>query len=374
LPFRNILTDRVHAKTIVDTVSQPLLLLDCDRRILAANPAWHRTFGMGGDQQESVEFAVLTRTWSADVAATLDHAIRSTLVSSADFAIECALGDDANRAMIIRGRRATHGGNVVLLLTFEDVTERRGLERALQLATIELERSNRDLEAFASIASHDLQEPLRKIRAFGARLDATCGAALPEAGREYLTRMIDAAARMQLLISDVLSLARAGTQPGRITAIDLGSIAKDALRDLDQIIAVTGTVVEIGALPVVDGNATEMRQVFQNLTVNAIKFRGPEPAVVRITASREPSPSFDGPAAWRIVVADNGIGFDQKYAERIFRPFERLHGRDAFEGNGIGLALCRRIVQRHGGTIRAEAVAGVGARFIMLLPDRRDTK
>jgi signal transduction histidine kinase len=374
LPFRDLLTVRVYAETIVDTVSQPLLLLDAERRILAANPACQRTFGVGGDHQRVVDLATLTGLWSADVTAALDDAIGSTLASGVDLELECALGDHAGRTMIVRGRRAPHGANMVVLLAFEDVTARRSLERALRLTMGELERSNHDLEAFASIASHDLQEPLRKIRAFGNRLEATCGAALPEAGRDYLTRMIGAAARMQLLINDVLALARVGTKPGHVTALDLGTVAKDALRDLDHVLAATGGIVEVDALPLVDGNAAEMRQVFQNLVANALKFRSAQPPVVRITATREPSTAFDGPAAWRIVVADNGIGFDQKYAERIFRPFERLHARDAFDGSGIGLALCRRIVQRHGGTIRAEAKAGVGAQFIMVLPERRDTK
>jgi signal transduction histidine kinase len=374
LNFRDILTDRAYAETIVDTVSQPLLLLDPHRRILAANPASHRAFRIGVDQPEVLDLPALTRSWSGGVAAALDLAIDSTLAAGTDLVLECALGDQANRTMIIRGRRTLHDGKTLVLLAFEDVSERRGLERALQLAIAELERSNRDFEAFAAIASHDLQEPLRKIRAFGDRLQATCGESLPETGRQYLTRMIDAAARMQLLISDVLALARAGTQPRHGSAIDLGSVAKDALRDLDQLLAMSGGVVEIGELPVVDGNATELQQVFQNLIANAIKFRGEQPPVVRITAFHEPPLVVGGPAAWRIVVADEGIGFDQKYAERIFRPFERLHARGAFEGNGIGLALCRRIIQHHGGTIRAEATAGAGARFIIRLPDLRDTK
>ncbi len=371
LNFRDLLSLRIYAETIVDTVSQPLVLLDPERRLLAANPACVRTFGIDGDPRDGVLLAELTQSWSADAAASLDEVISSIFLSGVDRELECALGDQANRTMIVRARRAAHGRQMVVLLAFEDVTAQRSLEHALKVAVSELERSNRDLEAFASVASHDLQEPLRKIRAFGGRLEATCGDALPAAGRQYLTRMIDAAARMQLLINDVLALARVGTQPRHLATLDLAGVADDALRDLDQLLATTGALVEIGDLPCIDANASEMRQVFQNLIANAIKFRSGAAPVIRITAMREPV--ADGRAAWCIVVADNGIGFDQKYAERIFRPFERLHARDAFEGSGVGLALCRRIVERHGGTIRAEAQHGVGAQFIIRLPERQQT-
>jgi light-regulated signal transduction histidine kinase (bacteriophytochrome) len=235
-----------------------------------------------------------------------------------------------------------------------------------------LERSNPELEGFASIASHDIKEPLRKIRAIGERLEAVCEGRLPEKGRDYLARMTAAAARMQTLIANVLSLARVSTRAVAWREIDLGIVVSAVLADLDEALSRTGGRVEVGPLPSLPADPTQMRQLFQNLIVNALKFRGAAPPLIRISATVRDSKPKALPAAvragWQIIVADNGIGFDAKYAERIFQPFERLHGRDVYEGTGIGLALCRRIVQRHGGTISADAAPGAGARFTIHLP------
>jgi light-regulated signal transduction histidine kinase (bacteriophytochrome) len=285
------------------------------------------------------------------------------------------------RTLLLNAKRLEHpDGRVrLILLAFEDVTARRRLERALQLAMTELERSNEDLERFASIASHDLQEPLRKIRAFGERLEAACEGRLPEKGRDYLARMTAAAARMQMLIDSVLSLARISTTAETWCDIDLGMVVSEVLGDLDETLSRTRGRVEVGPLPSVAADPTQMRQLFQNLIANALKFRSAAPPLVRIGATpcgagRE---ALSGAvrAGWQITVTDNGIGFDPKYAERIFQPFERLHGRHVYEGTGIGLALCRRIVQRHGGTISADAAPGAGARFTIYLPaSRKDSR
>ena len=184
--------------------------------------------------------------------------------------------------------------------------------------------------------------------------------------------MTAAAARMQTLINGVLSLARVRTRAEPWREIDLGAVVSEVLADMDEALSRTGGRVEIGPLPSVPADPTQMRQLFQNLIVNALKFRGSAPPLIHITASAHDAGRAALPGAirggWQIVVADNGIGFDAKYAERIFQPFERLHGRDVYEGSGIGLALCRRIVQRHGGTISADATPGAGARFTIHLP------
>ena len=263
--------------------------------------------------------------------------------------------------MLLNARQLEHpdGRVPLILLAIEDVTERRRLEQALHLTLTELERSNLELEALATVASHDLQEPLRKIRAFGERLEAVCEGRLPEKGREYLARMMSAAARMQNLISDLLALARVTTRGATWSSIDLNTLVGEVLSDMEIGVARGNARVTVGALPTIEGDPTQLRQLFQNLIGNALKFRGTAASVVEISASVVEN------GFWRIDVVDNGIGFDPQYSERIFRPFERLHSRQAFDGNGIGLALCERIVRRHRGTIRAESTPGAGARFIV---------
>jgi len=365
----------LYADSIVDTVREPLLLLDQALRIVTANASFCRAFGHAREDVEGRSlYEIGDGEWNVP---ELRHLLEDMLPANSqlqDFEVAPGLGAPEGRTLLLNARRLDHpdGRVQLILLAFEDVTARRRLERALQLAMRELERSNQELEGFASIASHDLQEPLRKIRAFGERLEAVCEGRLPEKGRDYLARMIAAASRMQTLINGVLSLARVRTRAEPWREIDLGTVVGEVLADMDEALSRTGGRVEIGPLPSVPGDPTQMRQLFHNLIVNALKFRGSAPPLIHITATACDAGGAALPEAirggWEIVVADNGIGFDARYAERIFQPFERLHGRDVYEGSGIGLALCRRIVQRHGGTISADGTPGAGARFIIHLP------
>jgi signal transduction histidine kinase len=280
--------------------------------------------------------------------------------------------------MLLNARRLA-GSETLILLAMEDVTERRRLARALDVTVAELERSNADLQEFAAIAAHDLQEPLRKIRAYGERLHHACGDTLPRQAQDYLARMTAASERMQQLISSVLALARLSTSPRTFTVVPLDDVLNDAWGDMEETVREAEATLIRGALPTIDGDPVQLRQLFQNLLSNAIKFRGANPLVVRVTASAvelpEPIAARHTPRALcRILVEDNGIGFEPRYAERIFHPFERLHCREEFPGVGIGLALCRRIVQRHGGTIRAESEPGRGSRFTLVLPLVHTTK
>jgi PAS domain S-box-containing protein len=365
----------LYAESIVDTVREPLLLLDETLSIVTANASFCRTFGHArADIEGQALYEIGGGEWNVP---ELRHLLEELLPANTqlhDFEVASRSGAADARTLLLNAKRLDHpdGSVRLILLAFEDVTERRRLERALQLAMAELERSNMELEGFASIASHDLQEPLRKIRAFGERLEAVCEGRLPEKGRDYLARMIAAAARMQTLINSVLSLARVSPRAEAWREIDLGTVVSEVLADLEETLARTGGRVDVGPLPSLPADPTEMRQLFQNLIVNALKFRGEAPPVIRIIATARDQGRAGLPAAvragWEIVVADNGIGFDRKYAERIFKPFERLHGRDVYDGTGIGLALCRRIVQRHGGTISADSAPGAGACFTIHMP------
>ena len=251
-------------------------------------------------------------------------------------------------------------GTLYLLRVLAALAQSR---EALRLTGSELARSNRELQDFASIASHDLQEPLRKIRAFGDRLSNQEAGGLSEVGRDYLSRMTRAAERMQGLIDDLLAYSRVATRPHTVSDVSLHTVVKDVLVDLEQRLADTGGTVRVPApLPTVRADPTQLRQLMQNLIGNALKYRKPEAAPeVRVSC-------VESTDHWRIEVADNGIGFEQAQADRIFAPFQRLHGRNEYEGTGMGLAICRRIAERHGGAITARSEPGHGATFVVSLP------
>lgn len=248
--------------------------------------------------------------------------------------------------------------------------ERQRLEQVVEKHTHDLadkarrlERSNRDLEQFAYVASHDLQEPLRKIQAFSGRIVKGYTEQLDDLGRDYLGRIGNAAARMQQLIDDLLSLSRVTTKQNPMEPIELRAIAREVLGDLEVRLQTTRGRVELGELPLITGDPVQLRQVFQNLIGNALKFhRLGVPPVVKVTVVLRDAHTID------LCFDDNGIGFDNKDADRVFLPFQRLHGRQEFEGTGIGLTICQKIAERHGGAIRAESKAGEGSRFIVTLP------
>jgi signal transduction histidine kinase len=233
---------------------------------------------------------------------------------------------------------------------------------ALLRRAAELARSNAELEQFASIASHDLQEPLRKVQTFAAQLTAREHERLSEEGQDFLRRMSDAAGRMRSLIDDLLMFSRVSTKGRPFVEVDLGAVVSQVLVDLELSTEETGARLTIGELPVVAADPVQMRQLLQNLLGNALKFRR-EGVVPEVGVSAVVT---DGVA--ELTIQDNGLGFEAQYATRIFRAFERLHGARAYPGTGIGLALCRKIVERHHGTITADGQAGSGATFTVRLP------
>jgi signal transduction histidine kinase len=233
---------------------------------------------------------------------------------------------------------------------------------ALLRHAAELARSNAELEQFASIASHDLQEPLRKVQTFAAQINATEGERLSEQGQDFLRRMSDAAGRMRALIDDLLAFSRVSTKGKPFAPVDLGAIVPLVLSDLEVAVEERGARVDVGPLPTVEADALQMRQLLLNLLGNALKFQRPG-VMPEVTVRAHVA---DGVA--ELTIADNGLGFDAQFATRIFRAFERLHGASAYPGTGIGLALCRKIVERHHGTITADGREGEGATFTIRLP------
>ncbi len=279
-------------------------------------------------------------------------------------------------AMAVDNARLFHEGQQLNAQLEQRVQERTAeLEvalRDLRVFSAKLEVSNRELEEFASVASHDLQEPLRKVQAFGDRLKVKSGPSLSDEGRDYLERMQNAAGRMQKLINDLLTFSRVTSKGQPFVPVNLPVIADEVMSDLETRIERTQGRIEIGDLPTIDADPLQMRQLFQNLIGNALKFhRKDVPPVVHISSTiinrRDETTATDEPYC-QIMVADNGIGFDEKYLDRIFSVFQRLHARSEYEGTGVGLAVCRRIVERHHGTITAESTPGQGSTFIVTLP------
>ncbi|WP_009632311.1 response regulator [Synechocystis sp. PCC 7509] len=241
----------------------------------------------------------------------------------------------------------------------------------------ELLRSNAELQEFAYIASHDLQEPLRKIQAFGNRLQSQFSEKLGDRGQDYLERMHNAAERMQTLINDLLALSQITTKAQPFVKVDLGQIVQEVLLDLELQIEQTGGRVEVGELLTIEADPLQIRQLIQNLITNALKFHCT--AVKPVVKVNSQMLQMEQGAVEKLVVThcqitieDNGIGFDEKYLDRIFNIFQRLHNRSEYEGTGMGLAICRKVVERHGGSIAATSALGQGAKFIVTLPIKRD--
>jgi len=249
--------------------------------------------------------------------------------------------------------------NLIGVMT--DVTEQKLAEERLQRLADDLSRSNAALQEFAYVASHDLKEPLRKIETFGDLLRRQAGPYLNPDARGYLDRMTNAANRMQSLIQALLEYSRVTTKPAPFEPVDLNALAAAVVSDLEVRIAEVDGAIEVDDLPTVQADSSQMRQLFQNLLANALKFRRESvPPVVRVTAEW-------GREEFLLTFTDNGIGFAAEYAERIFSMFERLHGRSEYEGSGIGPAICRKIAERHGGTVTAEGRPGEGATFYVTL-------
>ncbi len=251
----------------------------------------------------------------------------------------------------------------------KNITKLEQTQNLMQEYAAELERSNRELQDFAYIVSHDLKAPLRKVQSFGDRLLAKYSDSLDESGRDYIQRMQNAAARMRTLIDDLLLFSRISTRAKPFTTVDLNAVVAAVILDLETRIEECHGRVTVSDLPIIEADSTQMSQLFQNLITNALKFqREGVPPEVTIGCRRTLDESIV------LSIRDNGVGFEPHYAEQIFKVFERLHGQNEFEGTGIGLAICRRIVDRHHGVITAVSQPGQGTQFNITLPIHQKTE
>jgi PAS domain S-box-containing protein len=259
----------------------------------------------------------------------------------------------------------TDGSSLILEMGI-DITERKQAEAELTATVARLELVNAELQEFAFVASHDLQEPLRKIQTFCDMAQKRCAPVLDSTGKEYLDRVVNSASRMRLLLRDLLEFSRVATRPEPFQRIDLVKIAREAADVFEASVKETGCQIKIESIPVIEADESQMLRLFQNLIGNALKFHSGETPLIRVYGK------LDRKRICEIFVQDNGIGFDPQFAERIFKPFQRLHRRDEYDGTGMGLAICRKIVERHGGSIRAESEPGKGSTFIIRLPVKQD--
>lgn len=272
------------------------------------------------------------------------------------------LRTDGQRVWVYISNASLPDGTLAAIVL--DITPRKQAEKDLEHYTHELERSNQALQAFTSIASHDLQEPLRKVRAFGSMLSLRFSDQLGVEGQDYIHRITSASERMSAMIEGLLSLSRVTSRGSEFVPVDLNQIIQEVITDLEIRIAESGGEIQVGEMPVLEGDPLQMRQLFQNLIGNALKYHraGVPPRVVLSAVKKD---SF-----CEIRVADNGIGINPENFEEIFEPFVRMHGKVDYEGSGMGLAICRKIVERHEGRIEVDSRPGEGTTFIVLLPDQ----
>ncbi len=380
-------------QTLVDAIPQLAWMADADGAVLWYNQRWYDFTATSAEEMKQAGWTNRVHPDHADrVTGSYDAAIRRGTLWEETFPLRGENGRYQwflSRAVPLRDAK---GAVLRWFGTNTDVTEQMQAQEAearaireqaareaaemreeqLLVQAAELERSNRELQEFAYVASHDLQEPLRKISAFSDLIQVEYGDRLDDEGVHYLERMQHAALRMSRLIRDLLSFSRVTTKANPFEKVDLNAALREVLTDLELRITETDARIHASELPVLEADPMQMRQILQNLIANGLKFhRDGVPPVVRITSETAEDQNPFGPGkrqVCRISVADNGIGFDPKYLDRIFLPFQRLQPRGQFEGTGIGLAICRRIAERHGGTLTATSTPGEGATFSFTLP------
>jgi PAS domain S-box-containing protein len=252
------------------------------------------------------------------------------------------------------------GRHLICMVVTELTAQKKDQEKLRNYSAV-LEQRNKDLEDFTFIASHDLQEPLRKIQVFSDLVIGKYASFLDSTGKDYLRRLAASANRMQELIQDVRGYSKLTNERSSFNCVDLKRVIGDAISNLKVEIEEAGATIHMGDFPSIEGNPSLIRLLFQNLISNALKYRNKAKPVIRIS-------SIEREGEIQLKVEDNGIGFEKKYTDQIFRPFKRLHGRNEYQGTGMGLAICRKIVERHMGTIIAESKPGKGSTFIINLP------
>jgi signal transduction histidine kinase len=371
------ISQQLHARnlqfdTALTNMVQGLCMFDKDQKLIVVNKRYLDIYGFSADVvkpgitlRELMQYSVSLGNYTAEEAERALAERNDPTQLAIRSVIKQRLKD--GRVIAVMNEPMSDGGTIA---TYQDITETERNATMMLQYTQKLEHSNRELADFAYVASHDLQEPLRKIEAFGERLVNKYGQLMPEDGKMFIDRMQNAAGRMRKLINDLLSYSRVTTDAKAFQKISMTKVLTEVLSDLQIRIEETDAKIEFGELPVIECEPMQMRQLLQNLLGNALKFRKPgvspiihvKADVINTVDSTSKVPHI------LLTIADNGIGFDNQFKDQIFTIFQRLHSRNDYEGTGIGLATVRKIVERHGGTINADGQLNIGATFFVTLP------
>lgn len=361
------LTQKINQiNALISSVPAFIFLKDKELKYISVNDAFAKMLNKSVDEIiGKTDFDIFPE----DIAANY-YKIENSLIANKELVftneeyIKC--GDNGNYMWTLTNRKLffdSYGEVKGLVGTIMDITKNKASETELAQFSEELKRSNKDLEQFAYIASHDLQEPLRKVIAFSERLKAKYYDILDETGKEYISRMTSASERMQKMINDLLSFSRISTKAKPFIEVDLNNVLENVLNDLELIVEKSKAKIEvIEKFPIIEADEIQLNQLFSNLIGNSIKYQNNNNVPVIKIYNKVKDNNVE------IIFQDNGIGIDMQYKEIIFQPFQRLHGKGEYEGSGIGLAICKKIVERHKGNIDVDSTPGNGSKFIVILP------
>ena len=375
---RQLHARNLHFDTALTNMVQGLCMFDKDQKLIVVNKRYLEIYGFSADVvkpnislREIMQYSVSLGNYTAEEAERALAQRNDPSQLARRSVIKQYLKD--GRVIAVMNEPMEDGGTIA---TYQDITETDRNATMMLQYTQKLEHSNRELADFAYVASHDLQEPLRKIEAFGERLVNKYSSILPDDGKMFVDRMQNAAGRMRTLINDLLSYSRVTTGAKEFQKVSLSKVLSEVLSDLQIRVEETKATINADQLPTIECEPMQMRQLLQNLLGNALKFRKADVLpIITVTSEIVPSDETKGLASHvKLIFADNGIGFDNEFKDKIFTIFQRLHSRTEYEGTGIGLATVRKIVERHGGTINADGILNVGSKFYVTLPLEQITK
>lgn len=355
-------------RVVAETASDALLTIDAKSRIVLANPAVESVFGYRHEELEGRSVAVLIPGPLKQQHVDAMERYLETGIRRLDWRARETTGLHKSGRLIpleISYGESREAGKRHFTAIVRDITERKAAQDELARRAAELSRSNSELEQFAYVASHDLQEPLRMVASYTQLLSRRYKGKLDGEADEFIGYAVDGANRMQALINDLLTFSRVGTRGKPLESVNSAAALESALLNLEVAIEEAKAKVTHGPLPTVVADEGQFTQLFQNLVGNAVKFHGATPPEIHVSAER------DG-RSWRFSVRDNGIGIDPRHFDRLFIVFQRLHGRTEYPGTGIGLAVCKKIVERHKGRIWVESAAGKGSTFFFTIPDANE--
>jgi len=361
-------------KKVLENISNAVFVLDNEGHFQSAN---HQLEVITGYTEKDLLYRPIKILFSTEMNPRIQHLLYRVLYENAkiiDFETEFICKNNDKRYILLSVIPLEKDGQIQIVGSASDITLQKMNEIRLKHYAHQLQQSNRDLEEFAFVASHDLKEPLRKISAFSSRLIEKYSNSLDEAGIDYLHRLYKASLRMQKLVSDLLTYSQINSRRGIHVKVDLNWILQNVVVDLEIMRKKTSGKIKWSKLPSVLGDPTQLHQLFLNLISNSLKYHKPNvPPEVEISCQFHYKKEvvllkIEEKVFCEVSIRDNGIGFDEKYSERIFQPFQRLHGKTEYEGTGMGLSICRKIIQRHGGRISANSKLGEGSVFSFTLP------